>query len=104
MFGPENSTYEMQIQRQAEQRAVNEGLVTISQHLDLPLICTNDVHYLRQEDAKPHEVLLCIQTGTTMNSPKRLRYGPPNFYFASPEEMRQRFGQWPSALDNTLAI
>src|SRR5262245_25455424 len=104
MFGPENFYLELQNHGLEEQRAVNEGLVSISQRLSLPLVCTNDVHYLRQEDAQPHEVLLCIQTGTTMNSPKRLRYGPPEFYLASPETMRERFSQWPSAFENTLAI
>jgi DNA polymerase III subunit alpha len=104
IFGAGNFYLELQNHGIEEQKAVNEGLVTISQHLDLPLVCTNDVHYLRKEDAKPHEVLLCIQTGTTMNSPKRLRYGSDEFYLASPEVMRQRFSQWPSAAENTLAI
>jgi DNA polymerase-3 subunit alpha len=104
IFGPGNFYLELQNHGLPEQDAVNEGLVTISQHLDLPLVCTNDVHYLRKEDAKPHEVLLCIQTGTTMNSPKRLRYGADEFYLASPEVMRQRFSQWPSSVENTLAI
>jgi DNA polymerase-3 subunit alpha len=104
IFGPENFYLELQNHGLAEQPAVNEGLVGIGRRLGLPLVCTNDVHYLRQEDAKPHEVLLCIQTGTTMNSPKRLRYGPPNFYLASPEEMRQRFAEWPEAFENTLRI
>ncbi len=104
IFGPENFYLELQNHGLPEQAAVNEGLASISQHLGLPLICTNDVHYLRQEDAKPHEVLLCIQTGTTMNNPKRLRYGGPEFFLRSPEEMRQRFAQWPSSVENTLAI
>src|SRR5437660_423560 len=104
IFGAGNFYLEMQNHQLAEQDAVNRGLVTISQRLDLPLVCTNDVHYLRQEDAQPHEVLLCIQTGTTMNSPKRLRYGGPEFYLASPAEMARRFKEWPAALENTLAI
>src|SRR5207247_9433168 len=64
----------------------------------------NYVHYLRPEDAQPHEVLLCIQTGTTMNSPERLRYGGPEFYLASPAEMQRRFPEWPAALESTLEI
>jgi DNA polymerase-3 subunit alpha len=104
IFGAGNFYLEMQNHHLPEQEAVNRGLVTISQHLGLPLVGTNDVHYLRQEDAQPHEVLLCIQTGTTMNSPKRLRYGGPEFYLASPEEMARRFKEWPQALESTLEI
>ena len=90
IFGAGYFYLELQNHGLEEQKAVNEGLVTISRRLDLPLVCTNDVHYLRPEDAQPHEVLLCIQTGTTMNSPKRLRYGGPEFYLASPAEMQRR--------------
>jgi DNA polymerase III subunit alpha len=104
IFGPENFYLELQNHGLDEQAAVNRGLVKIGQELKIPLVCTNDVHYLRQEDAKPHEVLLCIQTGTTMNSPKRLKYGPPNFFLTSPEQMRKLFGEWGSAIENTLAI
>jgi DNA polymerase III subunit alpha len=104
IFGPENFYLELQNHGLEEQDPVNRTLVQMSRELKIPLVCSNDVHYLRQEDARPHEVLLCIQTGTTMNSPKRLRYGPPNFYLASPEEMARRFAEWPEALENTLAI
>jgi DNA polymerase III subunit alpha len=104
IFGPENFYLELQNHGLEEQDAVNRALVQMSRELKIPLVCSNDVHYLRTEDARPHEVLLCIQTGTTMNSPKRLRYGPPNFFFASPEEMARRFAEWPETLENTLAI
>ena len=104
IFGRGNFYLEMQNHGLPEQQAVNEGLVQISRRLDLPLICTNDVHYLRKEDAQAHEVLLCIQTGTTMNSPKRLKYGGPEFYLASTEEMQRRFPEFPQALENTLEI
>src|SRR5207237_378828 len=87
-----------------EQDTVNRALVPMARELKIPLVATNDVHYLREEDAQPHEVLLCIQTGTTMNDPKRLRYGPPAFYLASPDEMKERFRAWPEAIGNTLAI
>lgn len=104
IFGPENFYLELQNHGLDKQDAVNEALVPIARELGIPLVATNDVHYLRKEDASPHEVLLCIQTGTTMNDPKRMTYGPPAFYLASPEEMRQRFAAWPEAVENTLRI
>jgi DNA polymerase III subunit alpha len=104
IYGPDHFFIELQDHGLPEQRTVNPELVRIARELHLPLVCSNDVHYLRQEDADPHEVLLCIQTGVTMNSPKRLRYGPPNFYLRSPDEMGGVFGGWPEALANTLQI
>ncbi len=104
IYGPDHFFMELQNHGLEEQKFVNPELVRISKELGLPVICSNDVHYLRKEDADPHEVLLCIQTGVTMNNPKRLRYGPPNFYLRSPEEMGQVFGEWPEALSNTLQI
>jgi DNA polymerase-3 subunit alpha len=104
IYGKDNFYIELQNHGLDEQKYVNPELVRIARELDLPLICSNDVHYLRQQDADPHEVLLCIQTGVTMNNPKRLRYGPPNFYLRSAEEMAGIFGEWPDALENTLRI
>ncbi len=104
IFGPESFYLELQNHGLGEQDVVNGALVPMARELAIPLVATNDVHYLRQEDAQPHEVLLCIQTGTTMNDPKRLRYGPPAFYLASPDEMRERFARWPEACENTLRI
>ena len=104
IFGPDHFYLELQDHGLPEQQVVNPELVRIGRELNVPLTCTNDVHYLRQEDADPHEVLLCIQTGSTMSDPKRLRYGPPNFYLRTPEEMGERFRQWPEALENTLRI
>ena len=104
IYGADHFYMELQDHGLPEQKSVNPELVRIARELNLPLICSNDVHYLRQQDADPHEVLLCIQTGVTMNNPKRLRYGPPNFYLRSPEEMAGIFGEWPEALSNTLTI
>lgn len=87
-----------------EQAYVQPELVRIARHLDLPLVCSNDVHYLKQEDADPHEVLLCIQTGRTMRDQNRLRYGPPSFFLRSPEDMARIFADYPEALANTLEI
>src|SRR5688500_4077547 len=91
IFGPEHFFMELQNHGLDEQKMVNPELVRIARELALPLIASNDVHYLRQQDADPHEVLLCIQTGLTMNNPKRMKYGPPNFYLRSPEEMGALF-------------
>lgn len=104
IYGPDHFFMELQNHGLDEQKAVNPELVRIARELSLPLIASNDVHYLRQEDADPHEVLLCIQTGLTMNNPKRMKYGPPNFYLRSPEEMQRLFAEWPEALSNTLQI
>ncbi|MGV3720229.1 MAG: DNA polymerase III subunit alpha, partial [Actinomycetota bacterium] len=104
IYGKDNFYIELQNHGLDEQKFVNPELVRIARELSLPLICSNDVHYLRQQDADPHEVLLCIQTGVTMNNPKRLRYGPPNFYLRSTEEMAGLFGEWPEALSNTVQI
>lgn len=104
IYGKDRFFVELQNHGLEEQKFVNPELVRIARELDLPLVCSNDVHYLRKQDADPHEVLLCIQTGVTMNNPKRLRYGPPNFYLRSPEEMSELFGEWPEALENTLRV
>jgi DNA polymerase-3 subunit alpha len=104
IYGKESFYIELQDHGLAEQKAVNPELVRIAREHELPLVCSNDVHYLRRQDADPHEVLLCIQTGVTMNNPKRLKYGPPNFYLRSPEEMAGVFGEWPEALENTVRI
>ncbi|MFN3651897.1 MAG: DNA polymerase III subunit alpha [Armatimonadota bacterium] len=104
IYGPDHFYIEMQDHGLEEQAATNPELIRIARELGLPLVASNDVHYLRQQDADPHEVLLCIQTGVTMNNPKRLRYGPPSFYLRSPEEMAQKFAHCPEALANTVQI
>ena len=87
-----------------EQGDVNKQLVELSKTLDLPLIATNDCHYLRKEDAKAHDVLLCIQTGKTIDQSDRMRFLTDHFYFKSPEEMTRAFGDIPEALTNTVLI
>ena len=72
--------------------------------LDLPLVCTNDVHYLRQADHRPHDVLLCIGTGKNVQDEHRLRYHGDQFYLKTPAEMAQVFADYPQALRNTVAI
>jgi DNA polymerase-3 subunit alpha len=87
-----------------EQQQVNRGLMEISKALDLPMVATNDCHYLRKEDSRAHDVLLCIQTGKTLEEVNRMRFQTDHFYFKSPEEMADAFREVPEALSNTLAI
>jgi len=87
-----------------EQEPVNNGLKRIARELNLPLVATNDCHYLTREQAHAHEVLLCIQTGKTMDDPKRMRFSNDEFYVKTPEEMQALFKDEPEALANTVRI
>src|SRR5690606_18654261 len=87
-----------------EQAKVNAGLVPIARDLDMPLICTNDVHYLRQADQHPHDILLCIGTGKSASDTKRLKYHGDQFFLKTAEEMWQVFGDHPEALRNTMHV
>lgn len=96
--------FEIQENGLEEQRMINEGLARLSRHFNVPLVATNDCHYLRKEEARAHELLLCIQTGKTMNDANRLAFGSDEFYFKSPEEMRSSFSAYPEAVSNTKLI
>jgi len=87
-----------------EQKKVNNFLMKISKDLDIPLVATNDVHYLTKEEVFAHEVLLCIQTQTTIQDANRFRFSSDTFYFRSPQEMKELFRDVPGALRNTLEI
>jgi len=87
-----------------EQKVANEGLIRLSQEAGLPLVATNDCHYLTREAAYAHEVLLCIQTGKTMDDQNRMRFHNDEFYVKSPEEMAKLFFHVPEALHNTVEI
>jgi len=95
---------EMQDNKIDLQKTVNEGLVEIGKKLDLPLVATNDCHYLRREDSRAHEVLLCVQTGKTISATDRMRFATDEFYFKSPQEMKSSFSLYPDALKNTIEI
>ena len=95
---------ELQYHGVDEERKVNGVLVQMSKELDIPLVATNDVHYIKQEDAKAHDVLLCIQTGKTVDDEKRMRYPSDQFYLKSQEEMYDMFSYVPEALENTEKI
>src|SRR6476646_8986442 len=104
ILGPENFFLEMQYQGIDEQRVVNVGLQPIARDLGLPLVVTNDVHYLQNSDFKPHDILLCIGTGKGVNDTDRLRYHGDQFYLKTAEEMATVFQDYPEALANTVRI
>lgn len=104
IFGEGNYFVELQNHRLPEQAAVKEGLLQIAKDLKLPLVCTNDAHYLCKSDAEPHDVLLCIQTGALQTDEKRFKFSTDEFYLKSPEEMAEIFGDTPEALENTQMI
>src|SRR5579864_4421660 len=104
ILGPGNFFLEMQWHGIDDQRVVNSGLPGIARDLNLPLVCTNDVHYLRETDAHPHDILLCIGTGKAFTDPKRLRYDSRQFFLKTPEEMAAAFNDFPESLLNTVRI
>ena len=87
-----------------EQKIANDALIAIARELSIPLVATNDCHYLTASDAEAHEVLLCIQTGKTMDDPGRMRFETNAFYVRSPEEMKKLFAYCPEAVENTVKI
>ena len=86
------------------QEQINEGMAEIGGELGIPLVATNDCHYLRREDARAHDVLLCIQTGKTLADSQRMRFSSDEFYFKSAQEMESLFPRYSEALENTLRI
>lgn len=87
-----------------EQATVNAALAELAKELSIPLVASNDVHYIKREDAQAHDVLLCIQTGNSLADEKRLKFATDQFYFRTPEEMARAFPHHPEALANTLEI
>ncbi|MBA3271735.1 MAG: DNA polymerase III subunit alpha [Acidobacteria bacterium] len=104
ILGEGNFFLEMQFQGIEEQRIVNTGLLPIARDLHMPLVCTNDVHYLRQDDHKPHDILLCIGTGKSVHDAQRLRYHGDQFFLKTAAEMATIFKDHPDALRNTIRI
>jgi DNA polymerase-3 subunit alpha len=103
-FGDGNYFLEVQRHDLDGETAFNEALMRLGRDLNIPLVATNDCHYLRAEDAAAHDVLLCIQTGKSLSDPKRFAFSTPDFYFKSPQEMAERFRDIPGAVEQTLAI
>ena len=104
IFGEDNFYLELQDHGIPEQRPVNQGVMRIARETGLPLVVTNDAHYLRKEDAKMQDVLLCIQTGKTVDDENRMRFQTEEFYLKSEEELRQLFPGCDEAFENTVKI
>lgn len=104
IFGEDNFFIELQDHRLPDQAIVREPLKRIAKELKLPLVATNDAHYLCRSDSKPHDVLLCIQTGALVADERRLKFNTDEFYIKSPDEMAELFGDEPEAMENTLRI
>jgi DNA polymerase-3 subunit alpha len=104
ILGKGNFFLEMQFQGIEEQRIVNNGLIPIARDLEMPLVVTNDVHYLRHGDHKPHDILLCIGTGKSVNDEHRLKYHGDQFFLKTHAQMAEVFGDFPEAMKNTLLI
>ena len=104
ILGQNNFFLEMQYQGIEEQKIVNRGLLPLARELNLPLVCTNDVHYLKQGDHQPHDILLCIGTGKTVNDAQRMRYHGDQFFLKTADQMAEVFGDTPEALRNTLLV
>ena len=105
IFGPEHFYLELQDHGIDKQRFVNQGLMRMARETGLPLVVTNDAHYLRKEDSKMQDVLMCVQMGTTLDDPnRRLEFETDEFYLKSEEELRQLFPNCPEAFENTQRI
>ncbi len=104
IFGANGFFIELQDHGIREQSVVNAELVSLARELDLGLVATNDVHFLKRDDHYAHDILLCIQTGKTLSDKSRMRFDNDNFYLKSPEEMYDLFGEIPESLSNTVAI
>ena len=104
LFGPDHFYLELQDHGIEEQRPVNQGVMRIARETGLPLIVTNDAHYLRREDAQMQDVLLCIQTGKTVDEENRMRFQTEEFYLKSEEELRTLFPNCEEAFSNTVRI
>ena len=104
LFGPDHFYLELQDHGIEEQRPVNQGVMRIARETGLPLVVTNDAHYLRREDAEMQDVLLCIQTGKTVDEPNRMKFQTEEFYLKSEEELRQLFPNCDEAFENTVKI
>jgi len=104
IFGKDNLFIELQDQGIPEQRRTNPQLERIARELGAPLLATNDSHYTRREDARAHDALLCVQTGSQMSDPNRFRFSGEEHYLKSTHEMRELFRDLPDACDNTLWI
>ena len=104
LFGRGNFYLELQDHGLEEEQTVITGILRIHRETGIPLVVTNDAHYLRREDAEMQDILMCIQMGKLVDDPDRMKFESDQSYVKSEEEMRALFPQWPEAADNTAAI
>lgn len=104
IFGKENYFLEVQDHSLPEDKKINRGLKVLAQEFGLGLVATNDLHYVRKKDAEAQDVLMCIQTNSTVDAPERMRFPNNEFYLKSYDEMAELFGSCPEALENTQLI
>ena len=104
IFGKNNFFLELQDHGMPEQKQVNQSLLRMSREMEIELVATNDVHYTYAEDVKPHDILLCLQTGKRLSDEDRMRYEGGQYFVKSPEEMATLFPYAPEALENTYKI
>ncbi|MDW7711218.1 MAG: DNA polymerase III subunit alpha [Deferrisomatales bacterium] len=104
IFGEGHYYFELMENGIPEQRRVNDGLIALGREMGIPVVATNDCHYCSREDARSHEVLVCIQTGKTLHDEKRMKMATDAFYLKSPEEMAEAFSYCPEAVAATVEI
>jgi DNA polymerase-3 subunit alpha len=104
IFEPGSFFLEIQSNGMPEQEKANENLKQLARDVDLPLVATADAHYIKREDARAHELLMCIASGKTLADNKRMKHSTDKLYVTSPEEMRAYFSDVPEAVDNTMRI
>lgn len=104
ILGPDNFFFELQNNGLPEQEIVNKKLVELAKDIHANIVATNDCHYLKKEDARAHDILLCIQTGKTVSEENRLKFSSDGFYFKSPDDMKEYFRELPEAVLNTRLI
>ena len=104
IFGQDNFFLEIQDHGLPEEKTVNRALRELAKKYDIGLVATNDVHYVYADDSEFHDILLCVQTGRTINDPDRMRFSGPDYYLKSEEEMAALFVDYPEALENTEKI
>src|SRR4029078_13166774 len=104
IFGKEHFYLEVQANGLEHQRVANTGLLEIAKKMDIPLAGTNECHYLKKEDFRPHELMLCLQTGKTISDPNRMKFDTDQLYVKSTEEVSAAFIEFPNAVTNTCRI
>jgi DNA polymerase-3 subunit alpha len=104
LMGEDNFYLELQDHKLEFQEKTNEELVRLGKELSIPIVATNNCHYMEKTDSRAHEILICLQTGKTIDDPRRMQYLSDEYYFKSAEEMTELFKQYPEAIENTIKI